>query len=367
MTNGRMVGAAALWAIVALFVTAPGAGAVAPRVQDVCGGLVPLDVAGVTLCTHGPDQAPAARAGTAAGTGGALPQRVVTCIGDGQSGQRVQVLYVHGSAHGPASSSLRSDITRWVEQVDWTVWASAQEHGGDRRVRWQTAGCEVEITSERVSNTALTDFSEMIHELRERGYRRGDRSYLLFVQAETYCGIGTAPRDDRPTDNRADRIAGYARVDAGCWDTGDRGYHSIAAHELVHTLGGVQESAPHSTPGAHCTDDHDLMCYDDGTGDEVRTVCRDGDSSTHGAGDAFDRLLDCRGDDYFNPSPPSGSYLDTHWNTADSARLHDPTATPPDDGGDDEAAEESSGSSTGDRPPSPTGNPVGYLWWIVFG
>lgn len=320
-------------------------------VAGICGDMQHLEVELVELCTHGPDHVPA---GARTGSGGAVPRRTTTCIGDGSSGQRVEVLHVHGSDRGPASSALRSDIRRWVEQVEWTVHESARRHGGDRRVRWRTDGCQLRIVSHRVSADALGDFSKMISALRRDGYNRTDRTYLLFVDATVFCGIATAPRDDSARSNRADRTSGYARIDRNCWGAGDAGYHSIAAHELVHTLGAVQSSAPNATPGAHCTDEHDLLCYDDGTGGAVRTVCRDGDNETWGAGDGFDRLLDCRGDDYFNPRPRSGSYLDTHWNTADSARLHDPEAPQPNSGG-------------GSAPPSPTGNPVGYVFWIVFG
>ncbi len=327
---------------------------VPPPVEVECPGLQQLgSVPG--LCTHGPDKAPAgARGGS---PGDPVPRRTLTCVGDGVSGQRVEVLYLHGSSSA-ASSERRRDILRWSEQVEWTVRESARRLGGDRRVRWRMSGCELRITSVRVSNTALGDFGAMVDELRDRGYRSRDRSYLVFVDSDTYCGIATAPRDDDPRDNRADSTAGYARVDRPCWESADRGYHAIAAHELLHTLGAVQASAPHGTTGAHCTDEHDLLCYDDGTADRIQVLCRDHDDRTSGAGDANDRLLDCGGDDYFHPAPPRGSYLDTNWNTADSARLHDPDADQDSGGG--------SGGSGGGAP-SPTGDPVGYAFWLLFG
>lgn len=326
----------------------------------LCGGLQVLVGGELPLCTHGPDDPPAEAAAGASSPGDPVPQRAVTCIGDGSGGQRVEVVHVHQTGTSPASSSLRRDMARWSEQVEWTVHESARRFGGDRRVRWRTDSCALRISSRAVSSAALRDFGTMVGELRDLGYTGSDRTYLLFVDASTYCGIATAPRDDRADSNRADRTTGYARVDRPCWDVGDRGYHSIAAHELFHTLGAVQASAPHGTSGAHCTDEHDLMCYDDGTGDGVRTVCRDGDGSTSGAGDANDRLLDCRGDDYFHPAPPTGSYLDQHWNTADSARLHDPDA-PQDSGG------SSGDGGSGGSPPRPTSNPVGYVFYVLFG
>lgn len=89
-------------------------------------------------------------------------------------------------------------------------------------------------------------------------------------------------------------------------------------HEMTHTMGAVQGSAPHSTSAGHCTDGFDVMCYDDGSpegsgySDSVCTV-------TGLAGIASP--YDCNKDDYFNPSPAPGSYLATHWNVFNSKYL----------------------------------------------
>jgi hypothetical protein len=79
----------------------------------------------------------------------------------------------------------------------------------------------------------------------------------------------------------------------------------------MHTLGAVQPDAPHATVHSHCWDGNDIMCVDDGDDHAQRNVCPV----------RLSYLFDCGDDDYFNTSPPAGSYLATHWNTANSSFL----------------------------------------------
>jgi hypothetical protein len=86
----------------------------------------------------------------------------------------------------------------------------------------------------------------------------------------------------------------------------------------MHTLGAVQPSAPHFSGGAHCYELYDVMCYTpmDGTPDVFLRTC-DIVSEPPNPG----KPLDCGSDDYFNASPATGSYLDTHWDLYDSGFL----------------------------------------------
>jgi hypothetical protein len=260
------------------------------------------------LCTHGDDPAPpgfdedhpapllplqrAARLATQ-----------LDCTGDGESGARVQVLYVSTalSRYDEVLPSLRG----WTAGVDAIVNDSAAETGGVRHVRFaHDASCAPTIPEVHVTHT---DFNGMIGDLRAQGFNRTDRHYVIWADATVYCGIGTVTGTDSGP--------GYARIDRGCWGA------ATATHELFHTLGAVSQQAPNASGGWHCIDEYDVMCYsDDPYYPQLRTDCPDR---------AHDQLLDCGHQDYFSTNPPTGSWLATHWNTANSRFLSGGDTPPP--------------------------------------
>jgi hypothetical protein len=181
---------------------------------------------------------------------------------------------------------------------------------------------------------------------------RKDRKYMIWldrVQPHNYCGLGETTPDRRKSPAHLNAAQwGYNPdwPDAATYFSppafgvtllekcgGGPGaplsyYDSTEAHELTHTLGAVNEHAPHSTTHGHCWDEHDLMCYDDSppSNDIVDTL-----SGTHAIvnfsncpTDPYDDRLDCHYDDYFNSRRHLTGYLSRYWNVADNRFLIGP-------------------------------------------
>ncbi|MEU9104955.1 RICIN domain-containing protein [Streptomyces xanthophaeus] len=251
--------------------------------------------------------APEASTGSQAVAAGPAGQ-TVQCEGDGSSGNRVQVVYVHGPGRDRYSEYVAS-FRKWAADADLIYSASAQETGGVRHIRYVTAAdCTPTVLNIELPDSALSEFSATNRALAAKGLDRRDRKYMIFADSQVYCGIGTFAGDERPGQaNQSNFGPSYGRTDSGCW-----GGHT-AAHELGHNLGAVNNSAPNTSLGAHCTDEFDVMCYSDSPNyPKMRNVCTN---------QAAENILDCNHDDYFHTSPKPGSYLATHWNIADNQFL----------------------------------------------
>jgi hypothetical protein len=183
----------------------------------------------------------------------------------------------------------------------------------------QNADCSINIMPVEMTSVQMGNFGEMWNYLVNTGIVTPDRKALVFSDGGPYCGIANISSDDQKTANNwANTIESVARVDENCWSA------NVAEHEMTHTMGGVQHSAPHSSANWHCGDDYDVMCYNDGS-IIVSIVCPD---------PALDNLEDCNDDDYFNTNPPPDNYLATHWSVSDSRFLAipgdvTPTPVPP--------------------------------------
>jgi hypothetical protein len=332
----RWLLAAVLYSTIAFAVAVPVRAEIGmPSVS--CGDLRPIvGVEGGTIaCTHGPDPAPTgidtrvsrplessepAFAGEASSNESAVP-----CYGDGTSGKRVQALYVHPSDRPDRATEVVPLIRTWAADVDAIFAASAAASGGVRRVRFVTrSDCSLDVQTTTVSPQGDDSIDTTIAELAAQGFNRSDRKYLVWMDSTILCGIAGYYLDDTADaanlNNGNTRVPGsVARIDSGCWGLASRG-QSVEAHELLHTLGGVQPTAPHATAKGHCFDEYDRMCYDDGSpGYSLELRCAPADEA----------YFDCGHDDYFNASPADDNYLATHWDTAASEFLEAAAPVPP--------------------------------------
>ena len=279
---------------------------------DPCGsGLIQLRKSG--RCTHGPDDRPV--------PGGVTPDRTpataaearrasaeIACDDDGESGFRVQVLYLHSTSATDNFASVLNTIRTFAADANVIMRESSIAAGQEMGFTFVTSGdCQIDVDNVAIGPAAMRTFDSTIEALEQQGYDRVDRIYLMFADTNpsNYCGIGTLWEDDRSSvRNYNNRGPSFSRVDRRCWS----GY--TAAHELMHNLGGVQYSAPNTSGFGHCIDEYDVMCYSDAPGVQMRVICADQSIN--------ENRFDCNNDDYFDPQPDQGSYLDLHWNTADN-------------------------------------------------
>ena len=299
-------------------------------------------------CTHGPDPVPAGvdlRPGqdptfvpadispSGAGIADGTSPGKVGCYGNGTDGYRVQLMYAREASSPDRYAEYEARFREWAARVDDIFSASAAKTGGIRHVRYVTdSQCRPVIERITLPGGAMNDFSDLLDELDARGIDRVDRKYLIWVDTSksSYCGIATTWDDfdasTTPGVNANNGNPDYgpfvARIDTRCWGQ----QHSVEAHELLHTFGGVlgwsspAQAPPHATNKGHCTDESDRLCYadgepgvfkPDGTSTSIKFVC----PGTH------EVLLDCGNDDYYSANPPAGNWLATHWNSANSAWL----------------------------------------------
>lgn len=280
-------------------------------------GLVPVGDSG--RCTHGPDPVPpgidtdpnrtpiTAREASRQTAG-------IACEGNGQDGFRVQVIYGYDSGKTNRYATYVNTLRAAAADADQIMRDSsrlAPTSGGEELhfLFVHNASCVIDVQEVAFPTAAMSDFGAMMTNMEGRGFTRADRIYLIFADATKYCGIGTLWPDDRDSVNNWNNSGpSYARVDASCWSG------RVAAHEMMHNLGGVQDSAPNSSKGGHCIDEYDVMCYsDDPYYPAMRYDCPNQGVSEY--------RYDCNYNDYFDPNPAAGNYLDTHWNTAGSLFL----------------------------------------------
>ena len=244
-------------------------------------------------------------------TAAAAPLSAV-CDGDGTSGKRVQTLYVRGSTQTDRYSQFVAQFQTYASQIDDSfVEAAGRLGGGVRHVRYVTdSSCRATVANVTIAQASMANVDSITAAIQAQGYNRTDRHYIVWYDAAG-CGLafGAGGNDSPGSGNGYNSGPHYATVGTSCWSW------QATGHELLHTFGAVQGSAPHATAFGHCWDDEDIMCYDDGG------IPNPPGGLVKSCPGAPENQIDCNGDDYFNTNPPAGSYLATHWNVATSQYL----------------------------------------------
>jgi hypothetical protein len=297
---------AALLAVAAVLLLAP-----ASYAAD---GPLPSSPAVDALLADGPFCG-AERTGDAPGPAGGAPH--------------IKVIYAYASDVGDRFDLYASAIQRYTKAAAAKVALTSDKTL--RLDRGSTCGSAfLDIRTVALGHpVAAYATRSVLDDIQDRLPDRPGVDYLVFVDFSLpvlTAAAGSWAQDDSPWATNVANVAPHSRyaylegggVDFFGTEQLASQYADQVLHEVMHTLGAVQPSAPHFSGGAHCYEIYDVMCYTpkDGTADVFVRNCEI-ISALPNPG----KPLDCGEDDYFNPTPARGSYLATHWNVYDSGFL----------------------------------------------
>jgi hypothetical protein len=262
-----------------------------------------VDVPGAaTLYTHGPDAK--AELDEVGAPVDALSTRRPACS---TADHRVVVLYARAPGAADSYAASVPAIRSIVDESNARLNDAAAASGGptsDYRVL-----CD-EANRVTVGQLVLTDptpgtevtYSDAVSAASAAGYSNPTTHYAIFYDGPGGCGVGSFwSNSSAAASNPNNTETGYAIVYKSCWGA------DTFMHEIGHNMGAVQDGSPHSSLAAHCWDENDIMCYDDGGRGiplaGLFTLCN-----------AAAAVFDCGFDDYFDAAPEPGEFLATHWN-----------------------------------------------------
>jgi hypothetical protein len=270
-------------------------------VESTPEGLYEVEVRGVDLVTHGPDLESWVESRESAGDVGFDPgdqERAPQCATDYYQ----HVLYARPSGAPDRYTEVKAELQAAIRRMNAVLNHDALESGGvsaDYKVLCDGAG-EIQVDS---FVSAGPSFGQIVSAARAAGFRQPNADYTIFYDGTTGgCGVGSYIDDETlDASNLSNSGGGYAISYRDCW------FNATPMHENGHAQGAVQYGAPNSTGnGGHCYDEEDVMCYSPDGGD----LHQEGEVQR-----CTDRVhFDCGNDDYFDPSPEPGEYLESRWN-----------------------------------------------------
>jgi sugar lactone lactonase YvrE len=239
-------------------------------------------------------------------------------------GPRIVVVYTHRSSDGTPTptSTLRSIVKR----MNWKISDQSSQSSAGKRVIKMAVDCsggQINVYNVATANNNFANLSAAVASaLLGEPAGEGAIRYLIFDHAaneegSSAVGIAGPTTNESIKDHFNDNayLTKYALIynATSVWE------NHTTVHELMHSLGASQgqvapahPNAPYSTPGHHCEDGLDVLCYPDGTGGYFRDYC------PYYAGYETPTTvpIDCNKDTYFNAAPPAESWLAEYWNVA---------------------------------------------------
>ena len=259
---------------------------------------------------HAATRAPVAHAATAALSS-------TQCV-DPTQHTHVELYYAHFSDQPDNYASHVADIQQMFRDVDgnYLNYDSTTYFGIGIHMYVECDASLNPVVHDVVLSTPLgnSNFSSIVTDMSNQGHNSNLAHYWIWTDGNPlaafgYAGQSTIEQDDSASG--ANLINGSYEYSINYGFAGSGSGAQVFAHENGHAMGAVQLTAPHSTGRWHCTDGLDVMCYNDG-GPSGSSYT----STSCGAAPNGTLFFDCGFNDYFNPGPAAGSYLDTHWNLA---------------------------------------------------
>ena len=251
------------------------------------------------------------------------PERKVVCtdLTAGSSTEwpnpgRVELIYLQPRGSTNRYGTYVGEMKRVLRQMAWWInergkaYSSAGLLSVDLRTYCNPGHTDI-IIANLASQWAPSEvtFARVRQEIIDKGYTNPNAKYLILY--DDPVGAQTGQADLRldcnsGSPNRNNQSGAFASsMYAVVWGITDFRDNTTALHEMFHTMGAVQDNcALNNTDRGHCTDEIDVMCYDDDGVPETFPIwnrCVNG-------------TIDCYHDDYFDPLPETGENLANHWN-----------------------------------------------------
>lgn len=170
--------------------------------------------------------------------------------------------------------------------------------GANVNYRFDCSGSNINITKFALNSSGQNsnqDFYSIRNQLVGAGFTDPKAKYWVWTnRGYLGSGIGEFQPDDSPTINNANNQGPTFALTYGNGSSPST-LAVVMAHENGHNQGAVQYSAPDSDGNIHCTDGA-IMC-----------MIYNGSQISYSG-------FDVNNNGYFNPRPPAGSYLASHWN-----------------------------------------------------